>query len=90
VTGDPDPLDPATLAETNATAAVDTIRMTDEVKHLLSQLDPHEAEVLKLRFGLDRGVPRTLQAVADHFDLKPSRIARIEKRALDRLRSAND
>ena len=83
------PRDPETLAETNATAAVNTIRMTDEIKHLLSQLDLREAEVLKLRFGLDRGEPRTLQEVADHFRLKPARIAQIEKRALDRLRSAN-
>lgn len=82
------PRDPETLAETNATAAVNTIRMTDEVKHLLSQLDPREAEVLELRFGLDRGEPRTLQEVADHLQLKRSRIAQIERRALDRLRSA--
>ncbi|MEY2524902.1 MAG: polymerase primary sigma factor [Ilumatobacteraceae bacterium] len=83
------PRDPETLAETNATAAVNTIRMTDEIKHLLSQLDAREAEVLELRFGLDRGEPRTLQEVADHFQLKPARIAQIERRALDRLRSAN-
>ena len=83
------PRDPDTLAETSATAAVNTIRMTDEIKHLLSQLDSREAEVLKLRFGLDRGEPRTLQEVADHFRLKPARIAQIERRALERLRSAN-
>jgi RNA polymerase sigma factor (sigma-70 family) len=83
------PRDPETLAETTATAAVTTIRMTDEIKHLLSQLDPREAEVLKLRFGLDRGEPRTLQEVADHLRLKPTRIAQIERRALDRLRTAN-
>jgi RNA polymerase sigma factor (sigma-70 family) len=83
------PRDPETVAETNATAAVNTIRMTDEIEHLLSQLDSREAEVLKLRFGLDRGEPRTLQEVADHFGLKPARIAQIERRALDRIRSAN-
>lgn len=82
------PRDPQTLADTSASAAVNTIRMTDEIKHLLSQLDSREAEVLKLRFGLDRGEPRTLQAVADHLRLKPARIAQIERRALDRLRSA--
>jgi RNA polymerase sigma factor (sigma-70 family) len=84
------PREPEALAESKANDAVQTIRMTDEIKHLLSQLDPHEAEVLKLRFGLDRGRPRTLQEVADHFELKRSRIAQIEKRALDRLRSASD
>ena len=84
------PRDPKELAESRAGAAINTIRMTDEIERLLSQLDPREAEVLGLRFGLDRGAPRTLQEVADHFGLKPSRIAQIEKRALDRLRSASD
>lgn len=84
------PRDPEVLAESSADAAINTIRMTDEIQHLLSPLDPREADVLKLRFGLDRGVPRTLQEVADRFGLKPSRIAQIEKRALDRLRSAGD
>lgn len=84
------PRDPALLAESNADEAVKTIRMTDEIEHLFSRLDPRAAEVLKLRFGLDRGMPRTLQEVADHFELRPSRIAQIEKRALDRLRAAND
>lgn len=84
------PRDPKVLAESSADVAINTIRMTDEIQHLLSPLDPREAEVLKLRFGLDRGIPRTLQEVADHFELKPSRIAQIEKRALDRLRSASD
>jgi DNA-directed RNA polymerase specialized sigma subunit len=83
------PRDPETLAERNATAAVNTIRMTDEIKQLLSQLDSRVAEVLVLRFGLDRGEPRTLQEVADHLQLKPARIAQIERRALDRIRSAN-
>lgn len=81
------PRAPEALAETDATAAVNTIRMTDEIEHLLSRLDASEAEVLKLRFGVDRGEPRTLQQVADHLRLKPARIARIERSALDRLRS---
>jgi len=84
------PRDPEALAEPTADAAVNTIRMTDQIQHLLSQLDPREAEVLKLRFGLDRGEPRTLQEVADLLKLKPSRIAQIEKGALERLRAASD
>lgn len=84
------PRDPNALTESSADAAINPIRMTDEVQHLLSRLDPRDADVLKVRFGLDRGAPRTLQEVADHFKLKPSRIAQIERRALDRLRSATD
>ncbi len=82
--------DPEMLAESSTDAGITTIRMTDEIQHLLSPLDPRDAEVLMLRFGLDRGAPRALQEVADHLELKPSRVAQIEKRALDRLRSASD
>ncbi|MFN3217713.1 MAG: sigma factor-like helix-turn-helix DNA-binding protein [Acidimicrobiales bacterium] len=84
------PREPEVLTESKAEDAVTTIRMTAEIEHLLSQLDPSEAEVLKLRFGPDRGEPRTLQEVAHHLELKPSRIAQIEKRALERLRSASE
>jgi len=84
------PREPEALAESRADDAVNTMMMTDEIEHLLSQLDPREAEVLKLRFGLDRGEPRTLQEVADHFELKPSRIAQIERQALERLRATSD
>jgi predicted nucleic acid-binding protein len=83
------PRDPATLAHSNAARAVDAIRMTDEIEQLLSRLDPLEADVLKLRSGLDRGEPRTLHEVADQLQLKPARVAQLERRALDRLRSTN-
>lgn len=81
------PRDPRALARTSTTAVVDTIRMTEEIEDLLSHLDPSEAEVLRLRFGLDRGAPRRLQEVADHLRVKLARIAQIERRALDRLRA---
>jgi DNA-directed RNA polymerase sigma subunit (sigma70/sigma32) len=42
--------------------------------------------VLKLRFGLDRGEPRTFDEVADHVDLSPERVRQIEARALSKLR----
>lgn len=84
------PRDPEALAESTVDAAVNTIRMSDELQHLLSRLDAREAEVVQLRFGLDRGEPRTLQEVADHFGLKPAQIAQIEKRALERLRAASE
>lgn len=82
------PRNPQALAQTKTSEAVSRFRMTDEIKQLLSQLDPHEADVLKLRFGLDRGEPRTLQQVADQLQLKPSRVAQIERRAIGRLRPA--
>lgn len=82
------PRDPADLAGMEASSVVKSLRWVDEIAHLMSLLDPREAEVLKLRFGLDRGAPRTLQEVGEHFGLKPARVAQIEKQAIAHLRTA--
>jgi DNA-directed RNA polymerase sigma subunit (sigma70/sigma32) len=49
-------------------------------------LDEREREILKLRFGLDRGEPRTLEEVGEHFNLTRERIRQIEARAMSKLR----
>jgi RNA polymerase sigma factor (sigma-70 family) len=53
---------------------------------LLAPLDEREREILRLRFGLDRGEPRTLVEVAEHFNLTSERIRQIEARAMSKLR----
>ena len=53
---------------------------------LLSPLDEREREILRLRFGLDRGEPRTLEEVGEHFNLTRERIRQIEARAMSKLR----
>jgi RNA polymerase sigma factor (sigma-70 family) len=57
-----------------------------EVERILATLDGREAEVLRLRFGLDRGEPRTLEEVGVLFGLTRERIRQIEARALAKLR----
>jgi DNA-directed RNA polymerase sigma subunit (sigma70/sigma32) len=49
-------------------------------------LSEREREILKLRFGLDRGEPRTLEEVGEHFNLTRERIRQIEARAMSKLR----
>jgi RNA polymerase sigma factor (sigma-70 family) len=58
----------------------------DEVVRLLEPLDEREREILRLRFGLDRGEPRTLEEVGEHFKLTRERIRQIEARAMSKLR----
>ena len=53
---------------------------------LLAPLDEREREILKLRFGLDRGEPWTLGEVGEHFNLSSERIRQIEARAMSKLR----
>ena len=60
--------------------------LPDEIAKLLSPLDEREQTVLKLRFGLDRGEPRTLEEVGEHFNLTRERIRQIEARAMSKLR----
>ncbi len=57
-----------------------------EIGRLLSPLDEREREILKLRFGLDRGEARTLEEVGEHFNLTRERIRQIEARAMSKLR----
>jgi RNA polymerase sigma factor (sigma-70 family) len=60
--------------------------LVGEVNKMLIDLDEREREVLRLRFGLDRGEPRTLDEVGAHFSLTRERIRQIETRALSKLR----
>jgi RNA polymerase sigma factor (sigma-70 family) len=56
------------------------------VERILSALDEEDRRVLTLRFGLDRGDPRTTAEVAEIVNLERDRVMRIEQRALARLR----
>jgi RNA polymerase sigma factor (sigma-70 family) len=57
-----------------------------EVARLLETLEDREREILRLRYGLDRGEPRTLEEVGEHFHLTRERIRQIEARAMSKLR----
>ena len=57
-----------------------------EVAKVLSPLAPREREILRLRFGLDRGESRTLEEVGQHFNLTRERIRQIEAGAMAKLR----
>ena len=53
---------------------------------VLDTLTPREAKVLRLRFGLDDGNPRTLEEVGKEFSVTRERIRQIEAKALRKLR----
>ncbi|MDA8391273.1 MAG: sigma-70 family RNA polymerase sigma factor [Actinomycetota bacterium] len=63
-----------------------TALLPSEIARLLAPLDEREREILRLRFGLDRGEPRTLEEVGEHFNLTRERIRQIEARAMSKLR----
>ncbi len=57
-----------------------------EIDKLLAPLDDRERQILRLRYGLDRGEPRTLEEVGRALDLTRERIRQIERTALAKLR----
>ena len=52
----------------------------------LASLPPKDAEVLRMRFGLDDGDDRTLEEVGQAYGVTRERIRQIEAKALRRLR----
>jgi RNA polymerase sigma factor (sigma-70 family) len=66
--------------------AAEAALLVRETTRLLGPLDQREREVLCLRFGLDRGEPRTLEQVGQHFHLTRERIRQIEAKAMSKLR----
>ena len=66
--------------------AASVAMLPEQIARLLAPLDPREREVLRLRFGLDRGEARTLEDVGEEFHLTRERIRQIEARAMSKLR----
>jgi RNA polymerase primary sigma factor len=60
--------------------------LKDKIEEILGTLTSREARVLRMRFGLDTGVPFTLEEVGEKFGLTRERIRQIEGKALRRLR----
>ncbi len=57
-----------------------------QVQELLSVLEPREREILCLRYGLDRGKPRTLEEVGEIFGLTREGVRQAELKAIAKLR----
>ena len=61
---------------------------TDVLKHvmtMLDEMDPREATVLRMRFGLDDMEPHTLKEIGEELGLTRERIRQIETEALNKL-----
>ena len=71
--------------EVPADAATYTL-LHEQLMDVLSTLTEREQKVLRLRFGLDDGRPRTLEEVGRQFNVTRERIRQIEAKALRKLR----
>ena len=60
--------------------------MNRELNDVIDTLKPNEAQVLRMRYGLDGQKPMSLKEVGAAFDLTKERIRQIEKIAIKRMR----
>ncbi len=66
-------------------SATDFLRK-QEVADVLATLSEREAKIIRLRFGIDSGYPRTLEEVGKMFNVTRERVRQIEAKAIRKLR----
>jgi RNA polymerase primary sigma factor len=59
----------------------------ENVAELLEYLSAREQKIIKMRFGLDDGIPHTLEEVGKEFNVTRERIRQIEAKVLEKLRT---
>lgn len=63
--------------------------LKNALEEVLCELSEREGRVLKLRFGMEDGVPKTLEEVGKIYSVTRERIRQIEAKALEKLRHPN-
>ena len=63
--------------------------LKNQLLEIINSLTPREQSVIRLRYGLDDGRPRTLEEVGKKFNVTRERIRQIEAKALRKLRHPN-
>lgn len=57
----------------------------EKILQALGSMPERQVRILRLRFGLEDGFPRTLSEVGDRFQVTRERVRQIEKKGLERL-----
>jgi RNA polymerase nonessential primary-like sigma factor len=70
----------------DAESAVISGLLQDDLRRVLATLDERENAVIRLRYGLDDGQPRTLDQIGKRFGLSRERVRQIEREVMSKLR----
>ncbi|WP_115684490.1 sigma-70 family RNA polymerase sigma factor [Corynebacterium senegalense] len=77
------------IEDAEATDAEDAVVSTlrhDDIQDIINGLEQREQDVIRLRYGLDDGVPRTLDQIGRQFGLSRERVRQIEREVMAKLR----
>lgn len=77
------------IEDTEAIVPADAVGFTmlqQQLEQLLDSLSDREAGVIKMRFGLGDGMPKTLDQIGDTFGVTRERIRQIESKTMAKLR----
>ncbi len=76
------------IADERTRAPEDDLLDTDNLTHvfrMLGEMEPREATILRMRFGLDDAEPKTLKEIGEVLGLTRERVRQIESEALKRI-----
>ncbi|MBB6379579.1 RNA polymerase nonessential primary-like sigma factor [Pseudonocardia eucalypti] len=71
---------------TDAETTVISHLLHDDLRRVLATLDDREQNVIRMRYGLDDGQPRTLDQIGRQFGLSRERVRQIEREVMAKLR----
>lgn len=77
------------IEDTEAVVPADAVGFTmlqKQLESLLDSLSEREAGVIRMRFGLGDGIPKTLDQIGDTFGVTRERIRQIESKTMAKLR----
>lgn len=74
---------------TDAESAVVASMRHSDIRDVIGSLEEREQDVIRLRYGLDDGVPRTLDQIGRQFGLSRERVRQIEREVMAKLRDGN-
>ncbi len=78
------------IEDTEATSAENVViagLLHSDIRTVLATLDDREQQVIRLRYGLDDGQPRTLDQIGRSFGLSRERVRQIEREVMVKLRA---
>jgi RNA polymerase nonessential primary-like sigma factor len=74
---------------TDAESTVISGLLHDDMRRVIATLDEREQNVIRLRYGLDDGQPRTLDQIGKRFGLSRERVRQIEREVMVKLRDGD-